>query len=145
MTTYIEVAQALVSAGYLSEADIEAAADVLEDALIIADAEDVQDAASDDYSTQEDIVAKVENWVVDDANAGNNDDLEIDAAIIEGALEQEEIDKDIMVAAETEIAAAYLDAASALLAAELIDEANQQSVAAVIADIWSADDADQGS
>jgi len=145
MTTYIEVAQALVSAGYLSEADIEAAADVLEDALIIADAEDVQDAASDDYSTQEDIVAKVENWVVDDANAGNNDDLEIDAAIIEGALEQEEIDKDIMVAAETEIAAAYLDAASALLAAELIDEANQQAVAAVIADIWSADDADQGS
>jgi hypothetical protein len=136
MTTYLEVAQALVSAGYLSEADIEAAADVLEDVLIIADAEDAQDAASDDYSTQEDIVAEVENWVVDDANAGNNDDLDIDEAIIENALDQEEIDKDIMVAAETEIAAAYLDAASALLAAELIDEANLQAVAGMISDTW---------
>ena len=136
MTTYIEVAQALVSAGYLSEADIEAAVDVLEDALIIAEAEDAQDAASDDYSVQEDIVAEVENWAVEDAVAGNIDDLEGDEAIIEDALEQEEIDKGLMVEAETVIASAYLDAASALLEAELIDEANQQAVAGLISDTW---------
>ena len=136
MTTYIEVAQALVSAGYLSEADIEAAVDVLEDALIIAEAEDAQDAASDDYSVQEDIVAEVENWEVEDAVAGNIDDLEGDEAIIEDALEQEEIDKGLMVKAETVIASAYLDAASALLEAELIDEANQQAVAGLISDTW---------
>lgn len=63
MTTYIEVAQALVSSGYLSDADIEAAA-------------------------------------------------------------------------EDEIEAAYRDAASALLAAELIDEVNLDNVAAIIADVW---------
>jgi len=136
MTTYIEVAQALVAAGYLSEADIEAAVDVLEDALIIAEAEDAQDAASDDYSVQEDIVAEVENWAVEDAVAGNIDDLEGDEAIIEDALEQEEIDKGLMVEAETVIASAYLDAASALLEAELIDEANQQAVAGLISDTW---------
>jgi hypothetical protein len=136
MTTYNEVAQALVSAGYLSEADIKAAVDVLKDALLITESEDAQDAASEDYSIQEDIVAEVENWEVEDANAGNDDDLEGDEAIIEDALDQEEIDKDIMVAAEAEIAAAYLDAASALLAAELIDEANQQAVAGVISDTW---------
>ena len=136
MTTYIEVAQALVSAGYLSEADIEAAVDVLEDALIIAEAEALQEAASEDYSTQEDIVAEVENWAVEDAVASNIDDLEGDEAIIEDALEQEEIDKGLMVEAETVIASAYLDAASALLEAELIDEANQQAVAGLISDTW---------
>ena len=136
MTTYIQVAQALVAAGYLSEADIEAAVDVLEDALIIADAEALQEAASEDYSTQEDIVAEVENWAVEDAVAGNIDDLEDDEAIIEDALEQEEIDKGLMVEAETVIASAYLDAASALLEAELIDEANQQAVAGLISDTW---------
>lgn len=136
MTTYIEVAQALVSAGYLSEADIEAAVDVLEDALIIADAEALQEAASEDYSAQEDIVAEVENWEVEDAVAGNIVDLEGDEAIIEDALEQEEIDKGLMVEAETVIASAYLDAASALLEAELIDEANQQAVAGLISDTW---------
>jgi hypothetical protein len=136
MTTYIEVAQAMVSAGYLSEADIEAAVDVLEDALIIAEAEALQEAASEDYSTQEDIVAEVENWAVEDAVAGNIVDLEGDEAIIEDALEQEEIDKGLMVEAETVIASAYLDAASALLEAELIDEANQQAVAGLISDTW---------
>jgi hypothetical protein len=136
MTTYIEVAQALVAAGYLSEADIEAAVDVLEDALIIAEAENTQDAASDDYSVQEDIVAEVENWAVEDAVAGNIDDLEDDEAIIEDALDQEEIDKDIMVEAETVIASAYLDAASALLEAELIDEANLDAAASIIAGVW---------
>ena len=136
MTTYIEVSQALASAGYLSEADIEAAAEVLEDALIIEEAEDAQDAASQDYSTQKDIVAEVENWASEDAKAGDFDGLEADREIIQDALVQEEVDKDVMVTAEAVIAAAYLDAASALLAAELIDEANLQAAAGVISDTW---------
>ena len=136
MTTYIEIAQALVSSGYLSEADIEAAADVLEDALVIADANEWQDAAADDYSTQEDIVAEVEVWESEDATIGDLDSMEDDEDIIEDALDQAEIDKEIMVEAQAEIDAAYLDAASALLAAELIDEANRDAIAAVIADMW---------
>lgn len=139
MTTYIEVAQALVSAGYLSEADIEAAADVLDDALIIADAEEWQEAAADDYADQEDLVAEAEVWANEDEATGDYELMEDDEDIIEDALDREEIDKEIMVEAEAEIAAAYLDAASALLAAELIDEANLQAVASVIADSWVVD------
>jgi hypothetical protein len=139
MTTYIEVSQALASAGYLSEADIEAAADVLEDALIIEEAEDAQEAASQDYSTQEDIVAEVENWASEDAKAGDFDGLEADQEIIQDAVAQEDVDKDVMATGEAVIAAAYLDAASALLAAELIDEANLQAVAGVISDTWVVD------
>jgi hypothetical protein len=136
MTTYIEVAQALVTAGYLSDADVQAAVDVLTDALTIQAAEDLQDAASDDYSAQEDIVAEAENWEVEDSEFGDYDDMEDDEDVIDDAQYQEEVDKEIMVEAQAEIEAAYADAASALLAAELIDEANLDDVVTVIADVW---------
>jgi hypothetical protein len=136
MTTYVEVAQALVTAGYLSDADVQAAVDVLNDALTIQAAEDLQDAASDDYSAQEDIVAEAENWEVEDSEFGDYDDMEDDEDVIDDAQYQEEVDKEIMVEAQAEIDAAYADAASALLAAELIDEANLDDVVTVIADVW---------
>ena len=140
MTTYIDIAHTLVSSGYLSEADIEAAADVLEDALVIADANEWQDAAADDYSTQEDIVAEVEVWESEDATIGDLDSMEDDEDIIVDALDQAEIDKEIMVEAQAEIDAAYLDAASALLATELIDAANRDAVAAAIADVLNVEE-----
>lgn len=136
MTTYVEVAQALVTAGYLSEADLQAAADVLADALIIEAAEEAQDDSSEDYATQEDIVAEAEVWENEDAATGDYDSVDDDEAVIENALEQGEIDKEIMVEAEAVIDAAYQDAASALLAAELIDKANLAAVAGVISDTW---------
>jgi hypothetical protein len=136
MTTYVEVAQALVTAGYLSDADVQAAVDVLTVALTIQAAEDLQDAASDDYSAQEDIVAEAENWEVEDSEFGDYDDMEDDEDVIDDAQYQEEVDKEIMVEAQAEIDAAYADAASALLAAELIDEANLDDVVTVIADVW---------
>lgn len=136
MTTYVEVAQALVTSGYISDADIQAAVDVLADALTVQAAEDVQDAAADDFSTQEDIIAEAENWEVEDSEFGDYDDLEDDEDVINDAQYQEEVDKEIMVEAQAEIEAAYLDAASSLLAAELIDEANLYDVAMVIADVW---------
>jgi len=136
MTTYAEVVQALVTAGYLSDADVQAAVDVLTDALTIQAAEDLQDAASDDYSAQEDIVAEAENWEVEDSEFGDYDDMEDDEDVIDDAQYQEEVDKEIMVEAQAEIEAAYADAASALLAAELIDEANLDDVVTVIADVW---------
>jgi hypothetical protein len=136
MATYIEVAQALASSGYLSDADIEAAADVLEDALIVAAAEEAEDEASDNYTTQEEIIAETENWASEDALAGDFAALEDDQDIIADALDREGEDMEVMVTAEAAIDAAYLDAASALLAAELIDEVNLDNVAAVIADVW---------
>ena len=44
-----------------------------------------------------------------------------------------------MVESEAVIAAAYTDAAAALVAAELIDEADLSPVAAVIADVWTVE------
>jgi len=133
MTKYIEVAQALVTAGYLSDADIQAATDVLADALIIEVAEDAQDAAADDYATQEDIVAEAEVWEAEDAAVGDFNSMEDDEDVIDEAIDKELEDEDVMAGAEDEIEAAYVAAAAALLSADLIDEANLDDVAIVIA------------
>ena len=63
MTTHIEVTEALVSAGYLSEADIDAAMEILADSLIVADAEETKAFAAADISYQERVIAKTEDLV----------------------------------------------------------------------------------
>jgi len=136
MTTYVEISEALVSAGYLTEADIEAAVNILADALIVDAAEEVEAEAMDDYSDQEDLIAEAEVWEAEDALAGDYESAELDAEIIDEAEIQKEIDKEVVLESEAVIADAYLDAASALVAAELIDEANLSPVAAIIADLW---------
>ena len=136
MTNQVEVAEALVTAGYLTEADLDAAADVLADALIVEVAEEVEAAAMDDYSEQEDLIAEAEVWEAEDALEGDIEGAILDGDIIVDAEIQEELDKEVVLESEAVIAAAYLDAASALVAAELIDEADLSPVAAIIADIW---------
>ena len=136
MTNQVEVAEALVTAGYLTEADLDAAADVLADALIVEAAEEVEAAAMDDYSDQEDLIAEAEVWEAEDALEGDIEGAILDGDIIVDAEIQEELDKEVVLESEAVIAAAYLDAASALVAAELIDEADLSPVAAIIADVW---------
>ncbi len=136
MTTYVEVAEALVTAGYLTEADLEAAADILADALIVEVAEEVEAEAMDDYSDQEDLIAEAEVWEAEDALEGDVEGALLDDDILADAEIQKEIDKEVVLASEAVIGAAYLDAASALVAAELIDAANLSPVAVLIADVW---------
>jgi hypothetical protein len=136
MTTINEVAEALAAAGYLTEADLEAAVDVLADTLIIEGAEEDEGEAMDDYSDEEDLIAEAEVWEAEDALAGDYESAAQDADIIADAEIQKEIDKEVVKESESLIAAAYLDAAAALVAAELIDEVNQSSVASVISDVW---------
>jgi hypothetical protein len=136
MTTYVEVAEALVTAGYLTEADLEAAADILADALIVEVAEEVEAEAMDDYSDQEDLIAEAEVWEAEDALEGDVEGALLDDDILADAEIQKEIDEEVVLASEAVIAAAYLDAASALVAAELIDAANLSPVAVLIADVW---------
>lgn len=136
MTTYAEVAGALVRAGYLTDADVEAAAAVLADALVIADAEDMIDAALDDEAYQEGVVIEVEKWSDENAAAGDFKGADIDDEVIAIAEDQQLEDEAIVIEAEATIAATYTDAAAALLAAELIDEANLDAVAAAIDDAW---------
>lgn len=142
MTTYLEVVQSLVDAGYLSDADVEAAIAVLEDALIAAAAEDAQDAVAQDYTHQEDLIAEAQVWAKEDAATGDDESAVIDDEIIEEAEDKMEVDRVVMAGAEDVIDDAYADAAAALLAAELIDEANLDAVAAVIADTWVVVDED---
>ena len=135
MPTYFELAQALADAGYVSDADIQAAVDILTDALIIEAAEAVEAEAMDDYNEQEDLIAKAENWVAEDAVAGDVELAEIDTDIIVDAADQAMADRDTVIIAEAVIDAAYEDAAAALLAAEIIDAANVTAVAALLANL----------
>ena len=136
MTTIVEVAEALVTAGYLTETDLEIAADVLADALIVEAAEEDEAEAMDDYSDQEDLIAEAEVWEAEDALAGDVEGAYQDADILADAEFQKEFDKGVVKESEALITAACLDAAAALVAAELIDEVNLSPVAAVIADVW---------
>ena len=136
MTTHIEIAQVLVDAGYLSDADIEAAVDILADALAVEEAEAAAAAAIDDLLDQEDLIVEAEAAAEEDSTSGDWDAVDVDEEIIDEAEEQAMADADIIDAAADTIGAAYADAAVSLLAAELIDEANAGAVAAVIADVW---------
>ncbi len=136
MTTHIEVAQALVDAGYLSDADIEAAVNILADALAVEEAEAAAAAAIDDMLDQEDLIVEAEAAAEEDSTAGDWDAVDVDEEIIDEAEEQAMADADIIDAAADTIGAAYADAAVSLLAAELIDAVNAGAVAAVIADVW---------
>ena len=135
MPTYFELAQALADAGYVSDADIQAAVDILTDALIIEAAEAVEAEAMDDYSEQEDLIAKAENWVAEDAVAGHVELAEIDTDIIVDAADQAMADRDTVIIAEAVIDAAYEDAAAALLTAEIIDAVNVTAVAALLSNL----------
>jgi hypothetical protein len=136
MTTYVEVAQGLVTVGYLSDADVEAAAAVLADTLVVAEAQDAEAAALDDVAFQEEVIAAAKNLANLDVTAGDFEDFAIQQEIIDEAEDLELEDEAIIAAAEATIAAAYADAAAALVAAELIDAAYADDVADAIADVW---------
>jgi hypothetical protein len=139
MATTVKVAEVLVTEGYLTEADLEAAAEILSDALIVEAAEEVEAEAMDDYADQEDLIAEAEVWEAEDALKGDIEGTVLDDDVIADAEIQKEIDKEVVVESEAVIAAAYTDAAAALVAAELIDEADLSPVAAVIADVWTVE------
>jgi hypothetical protein len=137
MATTVKVAEVLVKEGYMTEADLEAAAEILSDALIVEAAEEVEAAAMDDYSDEEDLIAEAEVWEAEDALKGDIEGAVLDDDVIADAEIQKEINKEVVVESEAVIAAAYTDAAAALVAAELIDEADLSPVAAVIEEVWT--------
>jgi len=139
MTTYDEVAQALLSAGYLTDADLEAAVVILADALVVDDAEDLEAAAILDELDQDETIEVAAEWSDEDDAAGDYEGEAFDSEIIDEAVDNIADDEEIIAEAEAVIDAAYSDAAAALLAAELIDEANAEAVAAMIADVWVVD------
>lgn len=136
MTTYAELAQALRDAGYLSDADLDAATVVLADALAIEEAEDIEAAAIIDKAEQKQNVMDAE-LLADAAMAKGDDATEAVAqAMIDDAFIGVVEDKEIIDEMESVITATYVDAAAALVTAELIDEANAEAVVAMLADLW---------
>lgn len=136
MTTYIEVAQALVEPGYLSEADITAAADILADVLVVTDTEISEARAKADESIQQQLISGATAAQSRDLDVDDLEDFMIEQDIIDDAEEQVLEDEAAIAAAEDTISATYTDAVTALVAAELIDEINAAAVAAVIANVW---------
>jgi hypothetical protein len=135
--TYAEIAQALADAGYLSNADLDAAAIILADALVVEEAEAIEAAALIDKAEQEVTVLDAE-LLADAAVAASDFETETAAQeVIDDAFVAVVEDKAIIDEAEAVIDAAYTDAAAALLAAELIDEANLEAVAGVITEVWT--------
>jgi len=132
MATYAEISQALVDAGYLTEADMDAATEILADALLVEIVEDVEADAMDDYSEQEDLIAKAQVRESENLARGDLDTAIADDEIIADAEMQKEFDKQTVRDAETVIDAACMDAAAALLAAELIDGVDLGAVEVVI-------------
>ena len=136
MTTYVEVAQALVAAGYVSDADVDAAASVLGDALVVESAQDAMAEALADEAYQEGLIADAEAMANVDVEMGTYEDEEMDMETVEDAQARVDVDEGVIANAQNWMTAAYRDAAAALLAAELIDEADADAVATVIADVW---------
>ena len=140
MTTYVEVAQVLVAAGYLTDADVNAAAVVLADALGVEQAKREQADALKDEAAQQEQIAGLEIEASTDGAIGDYVGQRVaQDRIVKARAEQDE-DEAILENAEATIAFAYHDAAAALLAAELIDEGDLADVAAAIAGVWIVED-----
>jgi hypothetical protein len=141
MTTYAEVAQALVAAGYLSDADVDAAAVVLADTLAVEEAQREEADALEDEAAQQELIAGLTIEASTDAAIGDYVGQQVAEGEIAKARAEQDEDEAIIEDAQATIAYAYSDAAAAMLAAELIDEANLDDVAAAIAGVWIVEDA----
>jgi hypothetical protein len=143
MTNYLEVTEALISAGLLSEADREVAISVLMDHLIVAKAEEIKAFAQEDIAYQNEVIADARDLAETDLEMGQIEDRFIQADIIGAATSLKESDIDKIEKTDAEIAAAYQDAATALLAARLIDEANEEAAIGVITEVWLTSEEDE--
>jgi len=141
MTTTVEIAEILVNAGFLSEKDIQAAVALLEKTLETGDTEARLAAAIRDEADQENMIAGARDMTEQDAAIGDKKDLKVDRAILQDALNQEQVDESIVRGAEKKITRAYHAAAAALAKAGLIDKRHRQEVAELRADEWGAGEA----
>ena len=85
MASYQKIVQALVTAGYLSPADQNDAAELLAKTLTADKAVQARAAALADQAEQEDMSAGAAEFARQDAAAGDKKDLSIDRAILQDA------------------------------------------------------------
>ena len=133
MTTYTELTQALVAAGYLTDADLDAAVVVLANTLLVEEDQREEADALKDEAAQQELIAGLTIEASTDSAIGDFVGQQVAEGEIAKARAEQDEDEAIIENAQATIVFAYNDAAAALLAAELIDEANLDDVAAVIA------------
>ncbi len=126
MTPYLKVAQALVTAGYLSSEDVNAAAAVLVNTMRVADAQKAKAAAIDDEIYQESVIASARAEIAAAAEMGAGDQA-YRRSVIEAAEDREDEDKATINSTQAIMAAAYDDAAAGLAAAGLVDGASVEA------------------
>lgn len=141
MTPYTDLAQALVSAGCLSEEQVEAAAAVLAEHLEveIVEAEDTREFAKKDLAYQEQVIEHAEEMAEEDLSMGDIGDRFVQAEVIESAHSLAEKDIKLIKRAEEELAIAFTNASGALVTARLIDKSQLAAAAALLAENWKPD------
>jgi membrane-bound lytic murein transglycosylase B len=140
MATYLELAQALVSTGYVSEEQVAAAAAVLAEHLEveIVDAEDTREFATKDLAYQQRVIDHAEEMAKEDLSMGDIEDRFVQAEVIESAASLAEKDLELIKRADKELAIAFKNASGALVTARLIDKSNAEKAAALLAEAWES-------
>lgn len=137
MTTIREVAEALVAAGYLAEANVEVAEASMTEALHRAGlAGDVAARALEDEARQEEAIADATDAIFEFDEMMEFGYESIERDIIAEAAAREQDDEEIVEEEEEEMVHAYTEAAASLVAAGLIDPSNASDAAAIIAKTW---------
>jgi len=135
MTEIESIAIALVKEGYLSQENIEVATKLLTQYLSAADREKFQKVEADSHS-QERMILKARTFAEQDAERGNQKNLEVDQAILQDAINQDEADLARLQALEASIARQTKKAAKAMVSARLIAKQNQKLTVELIQQIW---------
>jgi uncharacterized protein YdaT len=135
MTEIESIAIALVKEGYLSQENIEVATKLLTQYLSAADREKFQKVEADSHS-QERMILKARTFAEQDAERGNQKNLEVDQAIIQGTFNQDEADLAKLQALEARIAKQAKKATKAMVSAGLVSKSNQKNIRQLIQQVW---------
>jgi hypothetical protein len=140
MTPYKDLAQALVSAGYLRKEQVEATAAILDEHLEfeIMDTEDTREFATKDLAYQQKVIDDAEEMAEEDLSMGDISDRFVQAEVIESAHSLAEKDLELIKRADKELAIAFKNASGALVTARLIDKSNAKAAAALLAEVWES-------
>lgn len=141
MAKTIEIAQAIAEAGYLRPVEIENAAVLLANALSSDEPVQARATALSDEADQDRMIKGARAMSVQDAARGDKKGQQIDEAIIQDALNQEQVDESIIYHADESIAKTCKRAAADLASDGLIEKENQEAVASLIADLWTGETA----
>lgn len=128
MTSYERVTKTLVSDGYLSEADVDAAIAVLKGELRVAEAAELEAESMADLEVEQELIDEASDLAAEAERVGDTKTEAVAAEVLEEGLGSVAMDAEVIETAEEVIEAAYLNAAAALVEAELINNADQEAM-----------------